>query len=252
MQLDRIRYTNTELKWKENVKNIGTGDLRHRLVDLEVSQLQASWLLQIGLDLYMDICGQFCDYGHFSEFFSERHLTIFDEISKLAEVIVSDGDLNKIDKMYQIRFINYEGESWWVNAKYFLQFCAANWLFILRVVDSNRKLYIAHEIRKLFGLDFTCVDVSDIIETGTGWNRIHLMMRDHKFSPKTETRKNNHNKADNVDYAGSILADIQNMQVQQENGTIFLPRFRHVFQVNMRPDRVDGLSDNSRARLGFP
>ena len=60
------------------------------------------------------------------------------------------------------------------------------------------------------------------------------MMRDHKFSPKIETRKINHNKADNVDYAGSILADIQNMQVQQENGTIFLPRFRHVFQVNMR------------------
>merc|ERR1711914_22733 len=84
---------------------------------------------------------------------------------------------NKIDKMYQIRFINFEGESW--------------------VVDSNRKLYIAHEIRKLFGLDFTCVDVTDIIET-----------------------------ADNVDYAGSILADIQNMQVQRENGTIFLPRFR--------------------------
>ena len=54
----------------------------------------------------MDICRQF------SELFSERHLTIFDEISKLAEVIVSDGDLNKIDKMYQIRFINYEGESW--------------------------------------------------------------------------------------------------------------------------------------------
>ena len=42
MQLDRIRYTNTELKWKENVKNIGTGDLRHRLVYLKVSQLQAS------------------------------------------------------------------------------------------------------------------------------------------------------------------------------------------------------------------
>ena len=60
----------------------------------------------------MDICGHFCDYGHFSELFSERHLTIFDEISKLAEVIVSDGDLNKIDKMYQIRFINFEGESW--------------------------------------------------------------------------------------------------------------------------------------------
>ena len=59
------------------------------------------------------------------------------------------------------------------------------------------------------------------------------MMRDHKFSRKSETRKNNHNKADNVDYAGSILADIQNMQVQQENGTIFLPRFRHVFQVIM-------------------
>merc|ERR1719394_45378 len=144
MQLDRIRYTNTELKWKENVKNIGTGDLRH----------------------------------------SERHLTIFDEISKLAEVILTDGDLNKIDKMYQIRFINFEGESW--------------------VVDSNRKLYIAHEIRKLFGLDFTCVDVSDIIET-----------------------------ADNVDYAGSIIADIQNMQVQQENGTIFLPRFRpHIIYNN--------------------
>ena len=30
MQLDRIRYTNTELKWKENVKNIGTGDLKYR------------------------------------------------------------------------------------------------------------------------------------------------------------------------------------------------------------------------------
>jgi len=64
------------------------------------------------------------------------------------------------------------------------------------------------------------------------------MMRDHKFSRKSETRKNNHNKADNVDYAGSILADIQNMQVQQENGTIFLPRFRNVFQIiyeiNMR------------------
>ena len=54
----------------------------------------------------MDICRRF------SELFSERHLTIFDEISKLAEVIVSDGDLNKIDKMYQIRFINFEGESW--------------------------------------------------------------------------------------------------------------------------------------------
>ena len=40
--------------------------------------------------------------------------------------------------------------------------------FGLRVVDSNRKLYIAHEIRKLFGLDFTCVDVSDIMETGSG------------------------------------------------------------------------------------
>ena len=40
--------------------------------------------------------------------------------------------------------------------------------FYLRVVDSNRKLYIAHEIRKLFGLDFTCVDVTDIIETGIG------------------------------------------------------------------------------------
>lgn len=99
MQLDRIRYTNTELKWKENVKNIGTGDLRHRLVHLQVSQLQASCLLQVGLE-------------QFSELFSERHLTIFDEISKLAEVIVSDGDLNKIDKMYQIRFINFEGESW--------------------------------------------------------------------------------------------------------------------------------------------
>ena len=24
------------------------------------------------------------------------------------------------------------------------------------------------------------------------------------------------------------------MQVQQENGTIFLPRFRHVFHINMR------------------
>ena len=46
------------------------------------------------------------------ELFSERHLTIFDEVSKLAEVIVTDGDLNKIDKMYQIRFINFEGESW--------------------------------------------------------------------------------------------------------------------------------------------
>lgn len=50
MNLDRIRYTNTELKWKENVKNIGTGDLRHRLVYLQVSQLQASCLLQVGLD----------------------------------------------------------------------------------------------------------------------------------------------------------------------------------------------------------
>ena len=39
MQLDRIRYTNTELKWKENVKNIGTGDLRHRLVFLTASNL---------------------------------------------------------------------------------------------------------------------------------------------------------------------------------------------------------------------
>merc|ERR1711970_895644 len=86
MQLDRIRYTNTELKWNENVKNIGTGDLSH----------------------------------------SERNLTILDELNKLAEVISTDGDLNKIDKMYQIRFVNYEGESW--------------------VVDSNRKLYIAHEI----------------------------------------------------------------------------------------------------------
>ena len=127
MQLDRIRYTNTELKWKENVKNIGTGDLRHRLVHLEVSQLQACCLLQIGLD--MAICGHFFDYGHVSKLFSERHLTIFDEISKLAEVIVSDGDLNKIDKMYQIRFINFEGESWWVNAKYFLQnICCLNFV----------------------------------------------------------------------------------------------------------------------------
>ena len=44
--------------------------------------------------------------------FSERHLTIFDEVSQLAEIIVNEGDLNKIDKMYQIRFINFEGESW--------------------------------------------------------------------------------------------------------------------------------------------
>ena len=49
--------------------------------------------------------------SHF-KLFSERHLTIFDEVSKLAEVIVTDGDLNKIDKMYQIRCINFEGESW--------------------------------------------------------------------------------------------------------------------------------------------
>ena len=46
------------------------------------------------------------------EYFSERHLTIFDEVSQLAEIIVNEGDLNKIDKMYQIRFINFEGESW--------------------------------------------------------------------------------------------------------------------------------------------
>ena len=49
-------------------------------------------------------------------------------------------------------------------------------------MDSNRKLYIAHEIRKLFGLDFTCVDVTDIIETGT-WNK---MIRDHKSSLKID------------------------------------------------------------------
>ena len=99
IQLDRIRYTDTELKWKENVKNIGTGDLRHRLIYL---QLQSSCLLQAVL----------WSRTFLSDFFSERHLTIFDEISKLAEVIVTDGDLNKIDKMYQIRFINFEGESW--------------------------------------------------------------------------------------------------------------------------------------------
>ena len=46
------------------------------------------------------------------KYFSERHLTIFDEVSQLAEIIVNEGDLNKIDKMYQIRFINFEGESW--------------------------------------------------------------------------------------------------------------------------------------------
>jgi len=189
-QLDRIRYTNTELKWKENVKNIGTGDLRHRLI--------SRCLLQAVL----------WSRTFLSDFFSERHLTIFDEISKLAEVIITDGDLNKIDKMYQIRFINFEGESW--------------------VVDSNRKLYIAHEIRKLFGLDFTCVDVTDIIET-----------------------------ADNVDYAGSILADIQNMQVQRENGTIFLPRFRHVFHINMRvehpsPGSLDPGNDAPDSRSDFP
>ena len=184
MQLDRIRYTNTELKWKENVKNIGTGDLRHRLVHLQVSQLQASCLLQVGLDGYLRTL---LWLRTFLKLFSERHLTIFDEISKLAEVIVSDGDLNKIDKMYQIRFINFEGESWWVwMQNIFWNFVQQ--LLILRVVDSNRKLYIAHEIRKLFGLDFTCVDVSDIIETGTGWNRIHSMMRNHKFTRKSETK----------------------------------------------------------------
>ena len=52
-------------------------------------------------------------------------------------------------------------------------------------MDSNRKLYIAHEIRKLFGLNFTCVDVTDIIETGT-WNKIILMIKDHKSSLKMD------------------------------------------------------------------
>ena len=37
---------------------------------------------------------------------------IFDEVSKLAEFIVTEGNLSKIDRMYQIRFINFEGESW--------------------------------------------------------------------------------------------------------------------------------------------
>ena len=111
MQLDRIRYTNTELKWKENVKNIGTGDLRHRLVFVTTSELQAICnCKRTGLNrhgLFRTVLWMFPNV-----FFSERHLTIFDEVSKLAEVIVTDGDLNKIDKMYQIRFINFEGESW--------------------------------------------------------------------------------------------------------------------------------------------
>ena len=29
-RMDKIRYTNSELKWKESVKNIGTGDLKSR------------------------------------------------------------------------------------------------------------------------------------------------------------------------------------------------------------------------------
>ena len=71
--------------------------------------------------------------------------------------------------------------------------CAASWLQISRVVDSNRKLYIAHEIRKLFGLDFTCVDVTDIIETGI-WNKIILMIKDHKSSlKKRRSLKNDQN-----------------------------------------------------------
>jgi len=68
---------------------------------------------------------------------------------------------------------------------------------ILRVVDSNRKLYISQEIRRIFGLEFTCVDVTSIIEA-----------------------------VDNIDYAGSILADIQHMQSQADNGIIFIPTFR--------------------------
>ena len=58
------------------------------------------------------LCGRVLSVNCIVELFSERHLTIFDEVSKLAEVIVTEGDLNKIDKMYQIRFINFEGESW--------------------------------------------------------------------------------------------------------------------------------------------
>ena len=207
----------------------------------------------------MDICGHFCDYGHFSKLFSERHLTIFDEISKLAEVIVSDGDLNKIDKMYQIRYINFEGESWWVNAKYFLQFCAANWILILRVVDSNRKLYIAHEIRKLFGLDFTCVDVSDIIETGTGWNRIHLMMKTISFL--LEVRQDKIITIKLIMWttlvAYSQIFKICKCSKKMERssflglGTFFRWTCAYTWVLKFRnPDRVDVLPDNSQ--LCFP
>ena len=43
--------------------------------------------------------------------------------------------------MYQIRYIVINDQHW--------------------VVDSNRKLFIAHQIEKLFGLIFSCTDVTN-------------------------------------------------------------------------------------------
>ena len=43
--------------------------------------------------------------------------------------------------MYQIRYVVINDQHW--------------------VVDSNRKLFIAHQIEKLFGLIFSCTDVTN-------------------------------------------------------------------------------------------
>ena len=104
-------------------------------------------------------------------------------------------------------------------------------------MQSNRKLFIARQIEKLFGLVFSCTDVTNTF--------VGLRLTRERYRPLYKTRcKDLHTlyvsgliltKAPN-----ELLDDIDDMSERHSSGSIFLPTFQPYIVYSDRTERALG------------